>query len=82
MEKLRGVFEHLREAGFKMRISKHDLMKSESNYFGRIVAAEGIKPDPKAAAKLRDCDVPKNKTEMQSFLGFPNYYRDFILWHA
>ena len=47
-----------------------------------MVSAEGVKPDPKAVAKLRDWDIPRNKTEMQSFLGFANYYREFIPWHA
>ena len=46
-----------------------------------MVSAEGIKPDPKAVAKLRDLEVPRNKTEMQSFLGFANYYREVIPWH-
>ena len=47
-------------------------MKSEIKYLGRVVSAEGKKPDPKAVAKLRDWDIPCNKTEMQSFLGFAN----------
>ena len=82
MNRLREVFDCLRAAGFKMRVSKCDFMKSEIKYLGRVVSAEGIKPDPKAVAKLRDWDVPRTKTEMQSFLGFANYYRDFIPWHA
>ena len=40
------------------------------------------KPDPKAVAKLRDWEIPRNKTEMESFLGFANYYHEFIPWHA
>ena len=82
MVRLREVLECLREAGFKMRVAKCDFMKSEIKYLGRVVSAEGIKPDPKAVAKLRDWEVPRNKTEMQSFLGFANYYREFIPWHA
>ena len=54
MVRLREVFECLREAGFKMRVAKCDFMKSEIKYLGRVVSAEGIKPDPKAVAKLRD----------------------------
>ena len=57
-------------------------MKSEIKYLGRVVSAEGVKPDPKAVAKLRDWEIPRNKTKMQSFLGFSNYYREFIPWHA
>ena len=82
MARLREVFECLREAGFKMRVAKCDFMKPEIKYLGRVVSAEGVKPDPKAVAKLRDWDIPRNKTEMQSFLGFANYYREFIPWHA
>ena len=82
MVRLREVFECLREAGFKMRVAKCDFMKSEIKYLGRVVSAEGIEPDPKVVAKLRDWEVPRNKTEMQSFLGFANYYREFIPWHA
>ena len=82
MVRLREVFECLREAGFKMRVAKCDFMKSEIKYLGRVVSAEGIKPDPKAVAKLRNWEVPRNKTEMQNFLGFANYYREFIPWHA
>ena len=80
--RLREVFECLREAGFKMRVAKCDFRKSEIKYLGRVVSAEGIKSDPKAVAKLSDWEVPRNKTEMQSFLGFANYYREFIPWHA
>ena len=82
MARLREVFECLREAGFKMRVAKCDFMKPQIKYLGRVVSAEGVKPDPKAVAKLRDWDIPRNKTEMQSFLGFANYYREFIPWHA
>ena len=82
MDRLREVFQCLREAGFKMRVSKCDLMKSEIKYLGRVVSADGIKPDPKAVTKLRDWDIPRTKTELISFLGFANYYRDFIPWHA
>ena len=82
MDRLREVFLCLREAGFKMRVSKCDFMKSEIKYLGRVVSADGIKPDPKAVSKLRDWDIPRTKIELQSFLGFANYYRNFIPWHA
>ena len=41
-----------------------------------------MKPDPKAVAKLRGWEIVRTKTEMQRFLGFANYYRDFVPWHA
>ena len=76
MVRLREVFECLREAGFKTRVVKCDFMESEIKYLGRVVSAEGVKPDLKAVAKLRDWEIPRNKT------GFAKYYREFIPWHA
>ena len=65
-----------------MRVTKCDFMKSEIKDLCRVVTAEGVKPDPKAVAKLRDWEVPRNKSEMQSSSGFANYYRELIPWHA
>ena len=62
MVRLREVFECLREAGFKMRVAKCDFMKSEIKYLGRVVSAEGIKPDPKAVSKVHDWEIPRIKT--------------------
>ena len=82
MVRLREVFECLREAGNKMRVAKCDFMKSEIKYLGRAVSAEGVKPDTKAVSKVRDWDIHRTKTEIQCFLDFANYYREFIPWHA
>ena len=49
-------------------------MKSEIKYLGRVVSADGINPDPKAVAKLKNWNIPRTKTELHSFLGFANYF--------
>ena len=67
MARLREVFECLREAGFKMRVAICDFMKSEIKYLGRLVSAEGVKPYPKAVAKLRDWEIPRNKRDAKFF---------------
>ena len=82
LERIKEVFECLREAGFKMRAEKCDFMRTETKYLGRVVSAEGIKPDPAAVSKIQEWMPPRNKEELQSFLGFANYYRDFIPFHA
>ena len=66
MARLREVFECLREAGFKMRVAKCDFMKSEIKYLGRVVSAEGVKPDPKAVAKMRDWEIPATKQKCRA----------------
>ena len=57
MVRLREDFECLREAGFKIWVVECDFWKS----------AEGIKLDPKAVSKLRDWEVPRNKTGAKLF---------------
>ena len=80
--RIKEVFECLREAGFKMRAEKCDFMRTETKYLGRVVSAEGIKPDPEAVIKIQEWSPPRNKEELQSYLGFANYYRDFVPFHA
>ena len=80
--RIKEMFECLREAGFKMRAEKCDFMRTETKYLGLVVSAEGIKPDPEAVVKIQEWSPPRNKEELQSFLGFANYYRDFVPFHA
>ena len=80
LERIREVFECLREAGFKMRAENFEFMRAETKYLGRVVSSEGIKPS--AVSKIQEWMHPRNREELQSFLGFANYYRDFIPFHA
>ena len=82
LERIREVFECPKEAGFKMRAEKCDFMRTETKYLGRVVSSKGIKPDPAVLSKVQEWMSPRNREELQSFLGFANYYRDFIPFHA
>ena len=80
--RIKVVIECLTEAGFKMRAKEGDFMRTETKYLGRVVSAGGIKPDPEAVVKIQEWMPPKNLEELQSFLGFANYYRNFLPFHA
>ena len=62
-----------------MSFAKCNFLKSEIKIQGRVVSTEGIKPDPEAVSKQRDWEVPRNKIDLQNFLGFANSYHEFIL---
>ena len=47
-----------------------------------IVSRNGIETDPKKIDAIKKWPVPKTVTEVQSFLGFMNYYHKFILKYA
>ena len=46
-------------------------------FLGKVVSWEGIQPDPQKIKALTDMPVPKNKRELQTFLGIINYLGKF-----
>ena len=43
-----------------------------------MVTNEGVKPDPHKIQVISEFPIPKNKTDVKSFLGLTGYYRKFI----
>ena len=82
VQRLRGVFKKLSAAGLKLKPSKCEFFKSEITYLGHIVSKEGIEMDPKKITAIKEWPVSKTVTEVQSFLGFTNYYHKFIPKYA
>ena len=62
----------------KIKPSKCEFHKEETEYLGFIINREEIKTDPVKTQAMWDWKTPKNKTDIQSFLGFCNFYRRFI----
>ena len=79
MRKVRSVVERLGKAGLKIDIDKCEFAAKEVKYLGFIISAgEGIKVDPAKVEAIRGWEAPTNVKEVRSFLGFANFYRDFI----
>ena len=47
-------------------------------FVGYMVSPAGIGMDPKKIKSILEWPVPKSVKEVQSFLGFANFYRKFI----
>ncbi|KAI4898201.1 hypothetical protein NFI96_005256 [Prochilodus magdalenae] len=47
-------------------------------YLGHVISAEGVKADPNKVQAIREWPVPKNQTEVRSFVGLASYYRRFV----
>jgi hypothetical protein len=45
---------------------------------GHIISKDGIVVDPEKIESIREWYVPRNVTEVRSFMGFEGYYRRFI----
>jgi hypothetical protein len=52
--------------------------QQEVEYLGMIVGKGQVKMDPIKVQGLTDWPTPTNVSELRSFLGFGNYYKDFI----
>jgi hypothetical protein len=50
----------------------------EGNILGHIVSKYGIKIDPKRVEAIDTINIPRNKKQIQSFLGKINILRRFI----
>ena len=72
------VLNRISSAGLRLKPGKCELFKKEVSFLGHIVCPEGIKPDPKKVEVVRNWPVPKNVSEVRSFVGFASYYRKYI----
>ena len=71
------VFQCLRDANLKLKISKCHFAKPEVKYLGHIVSKEGVKPDPEKIRAIKDYPVPHNLKTLRQALGLFGYYRRF-----
>ncbi len=76
--RLEDVFEKIGQAGLKLKPSKCSLFQSKLKYLGHIVSADGVECDREMLAPVKDWPTPQNVKQLQSFLGFANFYRRFM----
>ena len=50
----------------------------EGTLLGQVISKEGIRIDLNIVAAIQKIDTPRNKKEVQSFLGKVNFLRRFI----
>lgn len=72
------VLERLRKAHLQADLDKCEFHVTHTKFLGFIIGTDGIAVDPSKIAVLKDWKVPKNVKEVQSFLGFCNFYRKFV----
>jgi len=72
------VLDRLCDAHLCANPAKCEWDKSEVEYLGYIIGADGIKMNPKKLDTIVSWPKPTSIKEVQSFLGFANFYRRFI----
>ena len=51
-------------------------------FLGHVVGQNGLRVHPKKVSVVKDWPVPQNRLLVQSFLGFANYLRKFMIGSA
>ena len=74
----RHVLELLEKHKLYLRADKCEFEKTTVEYLGVIISHNSVAMDPVKIAGIAEWPAPTNKKEVQSFLGFTNFYRPFI----
>ena len=76
---IRAVFKCIRQAGLKLTIEKCHFGVRRVEFVGRTISSEGVPAQPHRIQNfLTKLRFPKSKKVFQRYLGFVNYYRNFI----
>jgi len=75
---VREVLRRLQKKGLAVLPEKCFWKTQEVEFLGYIIGREGIKMSQEKVDAVLGWKTPRNLTEVQSFLGFANFYRRFI----
>ena len=77
-EHLRIVLRTLRERQLYAKLSKCQFWLDRVSFLGHVISVEGVSVDPKKTEAVVNWKLPKNVSEVRSFLGLAGYYRKFV----
>lgn len=79
---IRDIFKTLQAANLKVQLDKCNFLKTEVEFLGFIISADGIKTNKGKIQAILDFPLPKTIKELRSFLGLSGYYRRFVRDYA
>jgi hypothetical protein len=77
-EHVKIVLERLRKHGLCVNPKKCSFDVHSIDFLGYIISPDGISMDPAKTQIIEDWIAPQSVKDVQTFLGFANYYRRFI----
>lgn len=78
LQKLRLIFDRLRQTNLKVQLDKSEFLRKEVLYLGHTITKDGLKPNDDKINAVLNFPLPKTTTDIKSFLGLVGYYRRFI----
>lgn len=77
-ERLDAVLARIERAGLRLNKRKCKFVKEQVEFLGFVIDAGGIHPAPSKIESIVNTPEPKNKRELQAFLGLYNFYERFV----
>jgi len=75
---IRWVLQVLQEHKLFLRPEKCEFCKEQIEYLGLVISENEVSMDLVKVVGVREWPTPENKTDVQAFLGFVNFYQRFI----
>ena len=75
---VRTVLQILQDNKLYANPDKCIFFAPQVEYVGFILSTDGIGTDPAKIKAIQDWPIPRNATDVRSFLGLANYYRRFV----
>jgi len=72
------VLEVLAEHKLFLRPEKCEFHQKQIEYLGLVISENKVEMDPVKVAGVCDWPILENRTDVQAFIGFVNFYRRFI----
>jgi len=72
------VLQLLKDYHINLNYEKSKYTKTEVTFLGAIISREGLRMEPDKVKAIQEWPTPIMIKEVQAFLGFANYYRQFI----
>ena len=75
---VKRVLEILQDNNLFLKPEKCEFERTEIEYLGVVISHNSVRMDPVKVSGVSEWPTPSSKKEVQSFLGFTNFYRRFI----
>ncbi|XP_029163713.1 uncharacterized protein K02A2.6-like [Nylanderia fulva] len=72
------VFQRLEQSGFHVNINKCDFFKEKLDLLGFVINKEGLHKSETKVKAMTNAPVPRNKKQLESFIGLITYYARFL----
>ena len=73
-----AVLRTVKDSGLKLNRAKCHFGKSEIQYFGHLISADGLRPDPSKVKAVTQMASPTSVEELRQVLGLINYVGRFL----